>query len=401
VLSAEAAVTELLADVTSVLDERQRRLAAAAGARVLGRGGIAAVMRETGMSRNTIKKGIRELEVGVELEAGRVRQPGAGRKRAIETDPELLPALDALVDPESRGDPESALRWTCKSTRELADALAEAGHPTSHVRVGELLREELGFRLQANAKTIEGKQHPDRDAQFRYINQQVRRHQRDGQPVISVDAKKKELIGEYKAVGREWEPKGEPVRVQDHDFPSPEIPRAFPYGVYDVEANEGFVVVGRDRETAAFAAETLRRWWGKVGSVAYPEGKRLLICADAGGGNGYRLRLWKVELGRLATETGLSVTVCHFPPGTSKWNKIEHRLFSAISMNWRGRPLTSYEVMVELIGATTTRTGLKVHAEHDTSSYPKGVEVTDEELAAVPLKPHKFHGEWNYTVSPT
>ncbi len=399
-LSAEVAVTELLADVTPVLDERQRRLTAAAGARALGHGGIAAVMRETRMSRNTIKRGIGELEQGVQLEAGRVRGPGAGRKRATETDPKLLPTLDALVDRESRGDPESALRWTCKSTRQLADALSDAGHPTSHVRVGELLREELGFRLQANAKTIEGKQHPDRDAQFRYINQQVGKHQRAGQPTTSIDAKKKELLGEYKAVGREWEPKGEPVKVQGHDFPSPEIPRAFPYGVYDIKANEGFVVVGRDRETAAFCAETLRRWWRTVGSVAYPKASKLLICADAGGGNGYRRRLWKVELGRLAAETRLAITVCHFPPGTSKWNKIEHRLFSAISMNWRGRPLTSYEVMVELIGSTTTRTGLKVHAEHDTGSYPKGVEVTDEELDAVPLKRHKFHGEWNYTVSP-
>jgi hypothetical protein len=400
VLSAEAVVTGLLADVTSVLDERQRRLTAAAGARALGFGGIAAVMRETGMSRNTIKKGIRELEEGVELEAGRVRSPGAGRKRQTEIDPKLVEALDALVDPESRGDPQSALRWTCKSTRELGDALSAAGHPASHVLVGELLRRELGFRLQANAKTIEGKQHPDRDAQFRYVNQQVLRHQRAGQPTISVDAKKKELIGQYKAVGREWEPKGQPVQVQGHDFPAPEIPRAFPYGVYDITANEGFVVVGRDRETAAFCAETLRRWWHKVGSVAYPEATKLLICADAGGGNGYRRRLWKVELGRLAAETGLSITVCHFPPGTSKWNKIEHRLFSAISMNWRGRPLTSYEVMVELIGSTTTRTGLKVQAEHDTGSYPKGIEVSDDELEAVPLKPHKFHGEWNYTVKP-
>jgi len=393
-------VTELLADVTPLLDERQRRLTAAAGARALGRGGIAVVMRQTGMSRNTVKRGIRELEEGVELEAGRVRGAGAGRKRAIEQDPGLLEALAELVDQESRGDPESPLRWTCKSTRQLARALSARGHPTSHVRVGELLREQLGFRLQANAKVKEGKQHPDRDAQFRYINEQVRRHQRVGQPVVSIDAKKKELIGEYKAVGREWGPKGQPVKVQSHDFPDPKVPRAYPYGVYDVKANEGFVSVGRDRETAEFAAETLRRWWRKVGQVAYPEAKRLLICADAGGSNGYTRRLWKVELGRLAAGTGLSITVCHLPPGTSKWNKIEHRLFSAISMNWRGRPLTSYEVMVELIGSTTTSTGLKVHAEHDTGSYPKGIEVSDEELAAVPLKPHKFHGEWNYTVTP-
>jgi hypothetical protein len=398
--SAEAAVTELLADVTPLLDERQRRLTAAAGARALGRGGIVAVMRQTGMSRNTVKRGIRELEEGVELEVGRVRGVGAGRKRAIERDPELLEALDALVDRESRGDPESPLRWTCKSTRQLARALSAAGHQTSHVRVGELLREQLGFRLQANAKVKEGKQHPDRDAQFRYINEQVRRHQRAGQPVVSIDAKKKELLGEYKAVGQEWEPKGQPVAVNSHDFPDPKVPRAYPYGVYDVKANEGFVSVGRDRETAVFAAETLRRWWRKVGSVAYPKAKRVLICADAGGSNGYRRRLWKVELGRLASETGLQVTVCHLPPGTSKWNKIEHRLFSAISMNWRGRPLTSYEVMLELIGSTTTSTGLKVHAEHDTGSYPKGIEVSDEELAAVPLKPHKFHGEWNYTITP-
>jgi hypothetical protein len=393
-------VTELLADVTPLLDERQRRLTAAAGARALGRGGIAAVMRQTGISRNTIKRGIRELEEGVELEAGRVRGIGAGRKRAIERDPELLEALDALVDPESRGDPELPLRWTCKSTRQLARALSVGGHPTSHVRVGELLRDQLGFRLQANAKVKEGKQHPDRDAQFRYINEQVRRHQRAGQPVVSIDAKKKELIGDYKAVGCEWEPKSQPVEVQSHDFPDPKVPRAYPYGVYDIKANEAFVSVGRDRETAAFAAETLRRWWAKVGQVAYPKAKRLLICADAGGSNGYTRRLWKVELGRLAAETGLTITVCHLPPGTSKWNKIEHRLFSFISMNWRGRPLTSYEVMVELIGATTTRTGLKVHAEHDTGSYPKGIEVSDQELAAVPLKPHSFHGEWNYTVTP-
>jgi hypothetical protein len=401
VLSAEAAVTGLLADVTPVLDERQRRLAAAAGARVLGHGGIAVVARETGLARSTIGRGVRELEEGVELEGGRVRRAGAGRTRRIEEDPELLEALDALVDSESRGDPESPLRWTCKSTRKLADALTEAGHPASHVLVGELLRDQLGFRLQANAKVKEGKQHPDRDAQFRYINEQVRRHLRGGQPVISIDAKKKELIGEYKAVGREWAPKSEPVKVNSHDFPDPKVPRAYPYGIYDVNANEGFVSVGRDRETAEFAAETLRRWWVKVGSVAYPKAKRLLICADAGGSNGYTRRLWKVELGRLAAETGLSITVCHLPPGTSKWNKIEHRLFSAISMNWRGRPLTSYEVMVELIGATTTSTGLKVHAEHDTGTYPKGIEVSDEELAAVPLKPHKFHGEWNYTVSPS
>jgi Rhodopirellula transposase DDE domain len=402
VVSAEDAVGVLLADVMPVLDERQRRFAAAAGARVLGRGGIATVARATGMSRSTIGKGIDELAEGASVAEGRVRRPGAGRKRADALDPGLVPALDALVDPESRGDPESPLRWTCKSTRQLAAALTAAGHAASHVLVGELLRVSLGFRLQANAKVIEGKQHPDRDAQFRYINEQVRRQLRSGQPVISVDAKKKELIGSdpsYKNAGREWRPKGSPERVGVHDFPDPDLPKAIPYGVYDLKANEGFVVVGQDGNTASFAAETLRRWWAQVGSVAYPNAKRLLICADAGGSNGYRLKLWKVELARLAAETGLQITVCHFPPGTSKWNRIEHRLFSAISMNWRGRPLTSHEVVVELIGATTTRTGLKVRAEHDTGTYPTGVKVTDKELAAVPLKPHKFHGEWNYTVT--
>jgi hypothetical protein len=399
--SAEVAVRELLADVITVLDERQRRLAAAAGARALGYGGIVAVMRQTGMSRNTIKAGICELEEGRELECGRVRASGAGRKRASESDPKLLKALDRLVGSESRGDPESVLRWTCKSTRQLAEALGAAGHPTSHVRVGELLRDQLGFRLQANAKVKEGKQHMDRDAQFRYINEQAARHMRAGQPVLSIDAKKKELLGQYKAVGREWEPKGHPVKVAGHDFPDPKIPRAYPYGVYDVKANEGFVSVGRDHETAAFATETLRRWWATLGRVAYPNAKRLLICADAGGSNGYTRHLWKVQLGRLAAQTGPRITVCHLPPGTSKWNKIEHRLFSAISMNWRGRPLTSYEVIVELIGSTTTSTGLKVHAEHDTGAYPTGIKVSKAELAAVPLTPHKFHGEWNYTVAPS
>jgi Rhodopirellula transposase DDE domain len=392
----------MLQELTPRLDERQRRLMAGAGARTLGRGGIAAVARATGLSRATIRKGAIELERGPVAAEDRVRRPGGGRKRATERDPGLVAALEALVDPHTRGDPESPLRWTCKSTRQLADALTAAGHATSHVRAGELLR-SLGYSLQANAKTREGKQHPDRDAQFRYINEQVRRHLRAGQPVISVDTKKKELIGAdpaYKNAGREWQPTGSPERVGVHDFPDPESPKAIPYGIFDIQANAGFVVVGCDRDTASFAAQTLRRWWHSVGSVAYPDAGRLLICADAGGSNGYRIRLWKLELGRLASETGLQITVCHFPPGTSKWNHIEHRLFSAISTNWRGRPLTSHEVVVELIGATTTRGGLKVHAERDLATYPKGVTVTDQELASVPLKPHKFHGDWNYTVRP-
>src|SRR6266536_194729 len=382
----------MLWELSPRLDERQRRLMAGAGARTLGRGGIAAVARATGLSRTTIRKGAIELERGPVAAEDRVRRPGAGRKRATERDPGLVAALEALVDPHTRGDPESPLRWTCKSTRQLADALAAAGHPASHVRAGELLR-SLGYSLQANAKTREGKQHPDRDARFRYINEQVRRHLRAGQPLIGVDPA-------YKNAGREWQPKGSPERVGVHVFPDPESPKAIPYGIFDIQAHAGFVVVGCDRDTASFAAQTLRRWWDSVGSVAYPDAGRLLICADAGGSNGYRIRLWKLELGRLAAETGLQITVCHFPPGTSKWNHIEHRLFSAISTNWRGRPLTSHEVVVELIGATTTRGGLKVHAERDLATYPKGVTVTDQELASVPLKPHKFHGEWNYTVRP-
>ncbi len=331
---------------------------------------------------------------------GRVRAEGAGRKRATELDPELLGALLALVDRESRGDPMSPLRWTCKSTRKLAGTLTAAGHATSHVRVGELLHAQ-GFRLQANAKTIEGKQHPDRDAQFRYISRQASEYLAAGQIVVSADAKKKELVGEdppYKNGGREWERAGDPERVGVHDFPSTAAGKAVPYGVYDVCANTGFVAVGQDHDTAAFAAETLRRWIAQVGRVVYPNATRMLICADAGGSNGYRLRLWKVELARLAADTGLEITVCHYPPGTSKWNKIEHRLFSQISMNWRGRPLTSHEVVIELIGATTTTTGLAVHAELDSGTYPTGIKITKKQVAALPITRHGFHGEWNYTV---
>lgn len=349
-----------------------------------------------------MRRGVRELEDGPVAAEGRVRAPGAGRKRATENDPELLGALLALVDRESRGDPMSPLQWTCKSTRKLARVLTDAGHATSHVRVGELLHAE-GFRLQANAKTIEGKQHPDRDAQFRYISQQAAEYLAAGQIVLSVDAKKKELLGEdppYKNGGREWERAGDPERVGVHDFPSTASGKAIPYGIYDICANTGFVVVGQDHDTAAFAAETLRRWIAQVGRVAYPDATRMLICADAGGSNGYRLRLWKVELARLAAETGLEITVCHYPPGTSKWNRIEHRLFSHISMNWRGRPLTSHEVVIELIGATTTTTGLAVHAELDTGTYPTGIQITKKQVAALPITRHEFHGEWNYTVRP-
>jgi hypothetical protein len=381
------------------LDERQRRLWLGVEAQALGRGGVTAVARAAAVSRPTVRKGLAELTGGA-ASTGRVRRPGAGRKRVVEVDPGLSAALDRMVDPDTRGDPESPLRWTCKSTRQLADALTADGHPVSSWTVGQELH-RLRYSLQANAKTREGKQHPDRDGQFHYINDQVRRFLAAGDPVISVDTKKKELVGAdpgYKNAGLEWQPGKSPERVGTHDFPDPKVPKAVPYGIFDLGANAGWVSVGSDHDTATFAVETLRRWWTAIGRPSYPDARRLLVCADAGGSNGYRVRLWKLELGRLAAETELAITVAHFPPGTSKWNRIEHRLFSAISMNWRGRPLTSHEVVVDLIGATTTRTGLTVHAERDVTLYPKGVKVTDEELAAVPLKPHDFHGEWNYTV---
>lgn len=381
------------------LDERQRRLWFGVEAQALGRGGVSVVARAASVSRPTVRRGLSEVAEGA-APGERVRRPGAGRKRVVQLDPELSASLDRMVDPDTRGDPESPLRWTCKSTRQLADALTAEGHPVSSWTVGQELH-RLDYSLQANAKTREGKQHPDRDGQFHYINDQVRRFLAAGDPVISVDTKKKELVGAdpgYKNAGREWQPGKSPERVGTHDFPDPKVPKAVPYGIFDLAANAGWVSVGSDHDTAAFAVETLRRWWMAVGRPSYPDARRLLVCADAGGSNGYRVRLWKLELGRLAAETGLAITVSHFPPGTSKWNRIEHRLFSAISMNWRGRPLTSHEVVVDLIGATTTRAGLTVHAERDVTLYPKGVKVTDEELATVPLKPHDFHGEWNYTV---
>jgi hypothetical protein len=385
------------------LDERQRRLLLGAEAHGLGRGGIARVAAAAGVSRPTVSRGVSEVVAGAAVE-GRVRRSGGGRKSLTETDPGLLAALDALVEPDNRGDPMSPLRWTTKSTRNLADALTADGHPVSHVRVGELLH-ELGYSLQGNVKTVEGKQHPDRDAQFRHINDLSKRYLKAGDPVISVDSKKKELVGEtpgYKNNGRDWQPHGQPVTVGVHDFPDPTLPKAVPYGIYDLSANTGWVTVGSDGDTAAFAVATLRRWWTQVGQPAYPNAKRLLINADAGGSNGYRVRLWKVEIARLATDINLNITVCHYPPGTSKWNKIEHRLFSAITSNWRGRPLTSYQVVIELIGATTTRTGLTIHAEADTNSYPRGIKISDTQMAAIAtqLKPAKFHGEWNYTIKP-
>jgi hypothetical protein len=379
------------------LTERQRRLLFGAAARALGYGGISRVARLADASRPTVRRGAAELDQPADPR-GRIRRH-EGPKRLRERDPGLLQALDRLVDPDTRGDPQSPLRWTCKSTRELAEALTAAGHPVSDDTVGRLLREQ-GYRLQRTVKTLEGAQHADRDAQFRYLNEQAKQHLAAGQPVVSVDSKKKELVGRFANGGREWQPAGEPDRVNVHDVPDPTLGKAIPYGVYDLGANTGWVSVGIDHDTAAFAVQTLRRWWQQVGRVAYPQASRLLVCADAGGSNGYRVRAWKTELARLAEETGLQVTVCHLPPGTSKWNRIEHRLCSAISMNWRGRPLASHQVLVELLGATTTHTGLWVRAELDRGRYPLGVKVGNQELAAVPLVRHEFHGEWNYTLHP-
>jgi len=381
------------------LDERQRRLVLAAEAAELGRGGITVVAQATGVHPDTVARGVRELEGGVEA-SGRVRAPGGGRKPATDLDPGLAPALTALVDPATRGDPESPLVWTTKSTRNLADALTAAGHPISDRTVARMLRGQ-GFSLQANAKVTEGRQHLDRDAQFGYLNAQVVDHLSAGSAVVSVDTKKKELVGEFHNGGCEYQPCGSPVRVNVHDFPDPELGKAIPYGIYDVAANTGWVCVGADHDTSAFAVETLRRWWTTVGRHRYPDTDRLLICADGGGSNGYRVRAWKIELAQLAAETGLAITVCHLPPGTSKWNKIEHRLFSQITLNWRGRPLTSHQVIVDLIGATSTATGLTVRAELDTGTYPIGIRYTKMQIDALPIAGHEFHSEWNYTIRPS
>jgi hypothetical protein len=384
------------------LDERQRRLVLGAEARSLGHGGVSLVARASGVSRVTVTAGIAELESGQDPTPGRARQAGGGRKPLTHNDSGLLDALDALVKPETRGDPMTRLRWTTKSTRTLAGELTRQGHLISHHSVGRLLTGSLEYSLQGNAKTVEGAQNPDRDAQFGYINDQVTDALAHGDPVISVDAKKKELVGEYANKGRTWRPAGDPRRVDVHDFPGAQG-KAIPYGVYDLGADTGWVSVGNDGDTASFAVATIARWWTTVGRPAYPDTTKLLITADAGGSNGYRLRLWKKELASFANDSGLTITVCHMPPGTSKWNKIEHRLFSHISMNWAGRPLTSHEVAVNLIAATTTRTGLSVHAERDTHTYPRGIKIPDQEMKALiaqHLTPHQWHGEWNYTITP-
>ncbi len=380
------------------LDERQRRLLLGSEATELGRGGITAVAQATGVHPDTVVRGVREITGEAEPQR-RVRAPGGGRKKLAETDPVLAAQLKSLVDPGTRGDPMSLLVWTTKSTRNLADALTKGGHPVSDRTVARMLR-GLGFSLQGNAKVIEGHQHADRDAQFRYLAAQADEHVAAGQPVISVDAKKKELVGEFKNGGREYQPAGQPEQVNVHDFPDKELGKAIPYGIYDVSANTGWVSVGVDHDTSAFAVATLRSWWDTIGRSRYPGATRLLVCADGGGSNGHRVRAWKIELAAFAKETGLQMTVCHLPPGTSKWNKIEHRLFSQITMNWRGRPLISHQIIVDLISHTTTHTGLLVQCVLDTGAYPTGIRYTDTDVAALPLHRHDFHGEWNYTLSP-
>jgi len=382
------------------MNERQRRVVAGASAQMLGRGGKTAVAHASGMSRKTVIKAEREVLAGVEP-AERLRAPGGGDKPLTDKQPGLLEALDELVHPETRGNPMSLLRWTSKSATKLAENLVSQGFEVSSRTVLRLLH-DLGYSLQANAKVTEGRQHADRDAQFRYLADMAASFIDDGQPAISVDTKKKELIGDYANGGGEWSPEGAPERVQVHDFADRklgEYAKAIPYGIYDVANNEGWVSVGDVADTATFAVESIRRWWNQMGRIRFPDADRLLITADAGGSNGYRLRAWKVELARLAEETGLRITVCHYPPGTSKWNKIEHRMFSFITMNWRGKPLTSLRTIIELISATSTQTGLSIQADYDPNWYATGITTTNAELAAVPLDPHDFHGEWNYTIN--
>lgn len=378
------------------LNERQRRVVAGAAAELLGRGGKTAVAEASGMSRNTVIKAAAEVALGMEP-SDRLRLAGGGDKPLTDKQPGLLEALDELVHPETRGNPMSLLRWTSKSSTKLADELERKGFEVSSRTVLRLLH-QLGYSLQANAKVTEGRQHADRDAQFRYLNDMASAFVEDGQPVISVDTKKKELIGDYANGGAEWAPAGEPERTQVHDFVDPAVGKAIPYGIYDLANNEGWVSVGDTADTAEFAVESIRRWWNQMGRARFPDADRLMITADAGGSNGYRLRAWKVHLAALAAETGLRITVCHYPPGTSKWNRIEHRMFSFITANWRGRPLVSLRTIIDLISSTTTTTGLTIQAGHDPNWYPTGVHVTDAELRAVPLSPHDWHGDWNYTI---
>ncbi len=398
-MASESEIAERFRQLEPWLDERMRRLWAAAESAALGRGGISLVARASGVSRRAISVGLAELKQPPE-EGGRrqvpIRRPGGGRKKTQAKDPALLRDLEKLVEPGTRGDPESPLRWTCKSVRRLAEELRRRGHQVSHTLVAELLH-QLNYSLQANRKTREGSSHPDRNAQFEHINAKVEEFLELSQPAVSVDTKKKELVGDYKNGGREWRPKGRPEAVQVHDFGKQ---KDVPYGVYDLGRDAGWVSVGTDHDTAAFAVESIRRWWHMMGQASYPEARQLLITADGGGSNGSRVRLWKLELQKLADETGLEVSVCHLPPGTSKWNKIEHRLFSFITQNWRGQPLVSHEVIVNLIASTTTRSGLHVRSQLDTGKYPKGIKVSQAEFATIRLRPDAFHGDWNYSITP-
>ena len=385
--------------VWPLLDERMRRVMAANEALSMGFGGISEVHRACGLSRKAIAKGIGEIQEGIVPPTGRIRRPGAGRKSITDSDPRLLEALEAMIDSQTRGDPESPLRWICKSTRTIATQLTKKKHPVSHAKVAQILH-NLKYSLQSNRKTEEGADHPDRDAQFRHINTAVKKYLKQGVPVISVDTKKKELIGNYDNAGQQWLPTKQPKKVQGHDFPNPEVPRAYPYGIYDLGRNAGFVNVGTDHDTGAFAVASIRGWWHSEGRRLYPGAETLLITADGGGSNGSRLRLWKLELQKFADQSGLSISVCHFPPGTSKWNKIEHRLFSFITSNWRGEPLRDYETIVNLIARTTTAKGLKVTCRLDHRKYPTGRKVSDEEMENVNVERNRFHGDWNYVIKP-
>ena len=398
-MDAVAVLQEKFAAVWPLLDERTRRLMAASEAMAWGYGGVSVVHRACGLSRQAIARGIAEIQEGSSAEGGRIRRVGGGRKALTTTDPRLLAALDRLIDPDTRGDPESPLRWICKSTRTLAAHLSRHRHPISHVKVAQLLHDQ-DYSLQGNRKTEEGADHPDRDAQFRHINTTVKRALAAGTPVISVDTKKKELLGNYANAGHQWRPAKHPVAVNGHDFPTPAVPRAYPYGIYDIGRNAGFVNVGTDHDTGAFAVASIRGWWRAEGRRLYPQAQDLVITADAGGSNGSRLRLWKVELQKLADATALSLSVCHFPPGTSKWNKVEHRLFSFISSNWRGEPLRDYETIVNLIARTTTAKGLTVTCRLDRRKYATGRKVSDAEMKQVNLERHAFHGDWNYVIRP-
>ena len=398
-MSRLAALTAKFESVWPLLDERTRRLMAASEAKALGHGGVSLVHRACGLSRRVIAAGMREIAEGAPLAVGRIRRPGAGRKAITVSDPHLVDTLEGMIDPQTRGDPDSPLRWTCQSVRAIATALTRQHHPVSPSKVGQLLH-DLDYSLQSNRKTEEGEDHPDRDGQFRHINRAVKQGLRLGNPVISVDTKKKELIGNYANAGQQWRPTKQPLAVQGHDFPSPDVPRAYPFGIYDIGRNTGFVNVGTDHDTGAFAVASIRGWWRHEGRRLYPTATTLLITADAGGSNGWRLRLWKLELQHLADDIGVPIAVCHFPPGTSKWNKIEHRLFSFISSNWRGEPLRDYETVVNLIARTTTAKGLTVTCRHDRRRYATGRKVSAQEMKQINLRRDRFHGEWNYVIRP-